>query len=64
MHNLTEEEIDALRRAETADEWDRICDEIKIARQGNYPPDWYQTVVIEDINPLVNKQITIHEINE
>lgn len=43
--NLTSDEIRALKAAKNADEWNRACDDIKRARSGQYPPDWFSTVI-------------------
>ena len=45
--NLTQEEINKLKEAAGNDqEWNKVCDEIKAARGGQYPPDWWKVVVI------------------
>ena len=44
--NLTQEEIKKLKEvAEKKDEWNEVVDEILKARDGKYPPDWYQVII-------------------
>jgi len=45
MTNLTELEFNKLNTSKTALEWDATCDEIKAARGGRYPPDWWQRIL-------------------
>ena len=44
--NLTNEEMGKLEAAKSTAEWNDCCDEIKRARGGQYPPDWYQRVIM------------------
>jgi len=39
--NLTVDELDALHGCQSAQDWRRVCDEIKRVRKGQYPPDWW-----------------------
>jgi hypothetical protein len=41
--NLTSAE--RFNTATTEDEWNAACDDIKAARGGQYPPDWYSVVI-------------------
>lgn len=43
--NITEEELQALRETRNADDWSRVCNQIKTARRGAYPPDWWPKVM-------------------
>lgn len=46
--NLTDEELKRLQSAaesQDGDAWHAICDDVKRARDGYYPPDWYQKVI-------------------
>lgn len=43
--NITEQEIQKLKNAKSAGEWNSVCREIKSKREGAYPEDWYQKVV-------------------
>lgn len=42
---LTEAEYQDLLATKSADEWTAVCDSVKRARGGQYPPDWYQRVI-------------------
>ena len=42
--NITNEEIKKLEDCKSADDWRNACDEIKSARNGQYPPDWWEKV--------------------
>jgi hypothetical protein len=43
---LTDEELKTLESANTADEWNDACLNVKRARNGQYPPDWYPRVIM------------------
>jgi hypothetical protein len=53
--NLTSEEIKSLENAKTESEWNKICDQIKVKRDGNYPEDWYEKVVLKNLNANIDK---------
>lgn len=42
--NLTQEELDKLESCQSDEDWRVACDEIKAARDGLYPPDWWVKV--------------------
>lgn len=42
--NITDEEVEKLKNSQTMVEWDAICDEIKKARGGQFPTDWWAKV--------------------
>lgn len=42
--DLTQEELEKLEGCYSREEWTVTCDEIKAARDGAYPPDWWQVV--------------------
>lgn len=42
--NITDEEIDKLKKTNNEGQWNAVCDEIKKARGGQYPPDWWSKV--------------------
>lgn len=44
--NLTEEEMQRLQSVKSSQEWNEACDAIKGAREGGYPPDWYEKVIM------------------
>jgi hypothetical protein len=44
--NLTEAEMTKLRNTKSKSEWNNVCDEIKAARNGTYPPDWLDKIII------------------
>jgi hypothetical protein len=43
--NITEAELLSLNRTKSEEEWNNVCDEIKQARDGAYPPDWWPVVM-------------------
>ena len=43
--NISEQEIQKLKDAKSAAEWNAVCREIKSKRNGAYPPDWYEKVL-------------------
>jgi hypothetical protein len=43
--SLTDDEMDRLRKATTGREWGDVCDDIKSARDGQYPHDWFRKVL-------------------
>jgi len=43
--NLTDQELNALKNSKNETEWNSICDQIKRARSGQYPPDWFPKVL-------------------
>lgn len=45
-NQLVADEYTKLKAAKSAEEWDEVCDEIKAARGGQYPSDWYQRVIL------------------
>jgi hypothetical protein len=44
MTNLTNDEMLDLGKTRSAREWDDVCDRIKAARGGHYPPDWWARI--------------------
>lgn len=42
--NITDDEIEKLKNSKTESEWNAACDDIKRARKGMYPPDWWPKV--------------------
>lgn len=43
--NLTTGELARINACQTAQEWQAICDAVKAARKGAYPPDWFPVVL-------------------
>ena len=43
--NLTEQEIAKLKATKNKQQWNACCNEIKAARSGQYPPDWWPLVI-------------------
>mgnify|MGYP003645456666 CR=1 FL=1 len=46
MNNLTEAEIKRLKETKNESQWNSVCDDIKAARNGEYPDDWFAVVMI------------------
>ena len=42
---LTTKEKDDILVRHCGPRWGALCDEIKAARNGQYPPDWYEQVI-------------------
>ncbi len=58
---LTEEEMIMIKSACGGYEWNDVCDAIKEARNGQYPPDWFEKVlgaglIEEAINRVRNEK--------
>jgi len=43
--DLTGAELKTLEACQTATDWSRACDAIKLAHGGGYPTDWYAKVI-------------------
>lgn len=43
--NITDDELQALRETKNDSDWSQVCEEIKAARNGGYPPDWWPKVM-------------------
>jgi hypothetical protein len=50
-HNLTTETgvVVLMKSSATPTEWNANCDKVKAANGGNYPPFWFQAVVLSGI---------------
>lgn len=48
--NITEQELKKLEDAQNDMEWNKVVGEIKEARDGTFPPDWYAKVVLGNLN--------------
>jgi len=42
--NITKQETASLEACQSADDWSVACGKIKSARNGMYPPDWWDKV--------------------
>ena len=47
--NLTEQELQKLQSATSGEHWNQLCEEVKAARDGEYPPDWYARVILSGL---------------
>ncbi len=47
--NLTTKEINSLKATKNESEWNDVCDSIKRARGNQYPPDWWQVVMMSGL---------------
>ena len=54
--NLTEDEMIKLRNAKSESEWNAVCDEIKTARNGTYPPDWFDKMIETGLLSAISRQ--------
>lgn len=46
---ITCAEIASLKATKNSTEWDKLCDEIKKSRGGQYPPDWYPKIMMTGV---------------
>ena len=46
INNITDQEVAKLKATRSSIEWNRVCDEIKNARGGEYPPDWWNRIMM------------------
>lgn len=46
---LTEQEIENLKQTKSASEWNKACDAIKQARNGQYPRDWWTKMMMSGL---------------
>ncbi len=56
--NLTEAELMTLIVCTTVDGWNAACDAIKAARNGQYPPDWYERVMLSGVSAAAQRRFT------
>jgi len=47
--NITDEEIELLKRCKSDDDWNKACFDIKRPRNGHYPPDWWPKVKLSGL---------------
>ena len=59
---LTEKELAALTNTKSETEWNDVCDSVKAAREGQYPSDWYQKVVLSGLASRMSASWTIQKI--
>ncbi len=52
--NITEQELKKLKDAQNGMEWNKTVDEIKAARDGTFPPDWYAKVILGNLKTKVD----------
>ena len=46
IEHITDQEMEKLMTTKSATEWRDTCDEIKRARNGQYPKDWHERIVM------------------
>ncbi len=46
---LTDQELEMLKSAQSPVEWNSLCNQIKRARNGQYPEDWYSKVIVSGL---------------
>lgn len=47
--NITESELSELKACQSDQQWNDVCDKVKRARGGQYPPDWYPKVILSGL---------------
>lgn len=53
--NITTEEVNKLASTKSASEWNAVCDQIKRARGGEYPPDWWNKIMMTGMAAIVQR---------
>lgn len=53
--NLTQDEVEKLMATKSESEWNAMCDEIKRARGGQYPPDWWSRMMMTGLIESIQK---------
>lgn len=51
--NITQEELNKLASTKSEAEWNLVCDQIKLARGGQYPPDWWAKVMMTGMAAII-----------
>lgn len=54
VENITDLEIVNLFGTKSEKQWNAVCGEIKSARGGEYPPDWYAKIVLSGIMSIIS----------
>jgi hypothetical protein len=49
MNFITQEEVDSLNASQNEEDWNKVCDAVKAARNGRYPADWFTVVMFGGI---------------
>jgi hypothetical protein len=62
--NITEQELKKLEDAQDDMEWNKAVDEIKAARDGAFPPDWYAKVILEDLKFKIDLSMSITHLED
>lgn len=57
--NLTDEEYEKLTTTTSEEEWTATCDEVKAARNGQYPPDWWPRMMLS--GAIASTQLKWHK---
>jgi hypothetical protein len=66
---LTQAEIDKAETCQTSGDWRNFCDEVKAARDGEYPSDWWHEMKLSGrMDRIVgrwgaNSELTVLEID-
>ena len=61
---LTDTEMHKLENASTEAAWNRACDDVKRARGGAYPGDWFLRVVASGLIARKSEEFSAHRRNE
>jgi hypothetical protein len=49
MDKLTDAEFDLLTASKSESEWNAACDQVKAARHGAYPSDWWARMQLSGV---------------
>lgn len=52
---ITEQEIQKLKDTKNEIQWNAVCYEIKAARDGAYPPDWWPKMMMSGLIDQISK---------
>lgn len=53
--NLTDDEFRRALDTSNPLEWNDFCDEVKAARGGEYPPDWFERMLVSGVMATIFK---------
>ncbi len=59
--NITIQELDLLNKCNTKEEQNKTCNQIKRNHNGNYPDDWFKSVILAGLLPNLKIEITSYK---
>jgi hypothetical protein len=59
MSKITNQELEALKKvARNSQQWDKLCSQIRRSRNGKYPSDWFEKVILANIRKAPEPDFT------